>query len=415
MNNIYNWNPVYNMVMEIKKAHKNSFGRMSDKFTDWLEDLNQEKYNKVFDNVETTQHENFLIVRYGLLHDLDGLWEPGSIFRECRSIVIDLMNERLVLAPFQKFFNFNEIHENSPEVLFDDMLDAKLIEVTNKLDGSMQSATWYDGDVFMSGSRSINPEQTWRLADGYSMLTGGHIKLLKAMKEHTFIFEYIALKDAHVVKYKKEDEGLHLIGARSKITGELLSHKNLKLLADIYDISLVEKEELSLSDLLDKMKTEKSEHKEGWVLNINGRLVKFKCNDYVQIHKLLDSVSSVNVIIKNIADGTYDDMVSKVPDSYRGRVESIAKLVFKYIDDVHSNVKKYFKEGMQHSFNDRKMFMIWVDKNVPKKYASYVRELYLGKEVNVIKVGTAGYKTMKDMGYHGSYSALFSNEDSNNV
>jgi len=50
-----------------------------------------------------------------------------------------------------------------------------------------------------------------------------------------------------------------------------------------------------------------------------------------------------------------------------------------------------------------------------KKYASYVRELYLGKEVNVIKVGTAGYKTMKDMGYHGSYSALFSNEDSNNV
>jgi hypothetical protein len=70
-----------------------------------------------------------------------------GFYKECRSIVIDVKNEDIALSPFRKFRNINECEENSLENITRLMQSAKCIEFTNKLDGSMQSARYYNNQI----------------------------------------------------------------------------------------------------------------------------------------------------------------------------------------------------------------------------------------------------------------------------
>lgn len=45
---IYNWNPVFNIVMNIKKDYINKFNDNNMDFKTWLEKLNKEEYNNIF-------------------------------------------------------------------------------------------------------------------------------------------------------------------------------------------------------------------------------------------------------------------------------------------------------------------------------------------------------------------------------
>ena len=334
-------------------------------------------------------------------------------------------------------------------MIIEKIKNAKCVEISDKMDGSMQSARWYNNEIIMSGSQSIDKEQSWRLADGYNMLINDKqcVKMIIAHSEYTYIFEYISLKDAHVVNYTKEQEGLYLLGMRNIYTGGQLSYKKVKEYAEHFNVKMEDeagqdakvlavptnKGQLSykkvkeyaehfnvkVTKLFDKTFDEimadvdkyKSHEKEGYVMNIDGHYVKIKTNDYVQIHKVLSNISSINLIIKAIADDTFDDLISKVPDSYRWRVDRVAKLVLNYIETTKAQVNYWFTQAPKYNIKE---FMIWIDKNVPVEYRGYIRNKYLGKENNYIKSGNSrcpSYKKLKDMGINENYSAIFVQEE----
>ena len=58
----YEWNPVYNLVMKIKDDYNNTFNDGEKQFEKWLEKLNKEEYNKVFDKIEKAQEGDKLII-----------------------------------------------------------------------------------------------------------------------------------------------------------------------------------------------------------------------------------------------------------------------------------------------------------------------------------------------------------------
>lgn len=60
--------------------------------------------------------------------------------------------------------------------------------------------------------------------------------------------------------------------------------------------------------------------------------MKLKYNDYVHIHKALSKFSSVNLIIRSIADDKYDDLLAKLPVAYHEQVKKVATIVMTYID-----------------------------------------------------------------------------------
>lgn len=403
------WNPVLNLICKIKRDYIETFGKLDTyDFETWLDKLNEKEYNDVFECLQINQDEKFLLIRYGLAEMQEGMWtNQNSIYRECRSVVINLEKEQLIITPFRKFFNLNEVEENKIEVVSDKITKAKIVEVADKLDGSMHSVRWYNNDIFYTGSMAINKKDSWRLQEGYKMLTDNHIQMFKENDKLTFTFEYISLKDAHVVMYKKSDEGLYLIGIRDISTGRQFSYGELVEIANKYGIKAVKLESKTLQQMIEEMKLHKSDEKEGWVLNIDGHFIKIKCDDYVYIHRILDKLSSINVIIQAVAEESYDDLISKVPEKYRERINKIARFLMDHVRKTNKEIKTYYKQSPKE---DKKEFMIWVDENVPNNIKAYVRNMYLNKPYNVLKKRHEGYKRLKELGIDEEFSNLFHNE-----
>lgn len=438
---IQGWNPVLNKFKEIKNEYKRVFGTISydyiSSYTNksesclerWVRELNvtepinsYTEFDDLISCLEINQYKNMLLIRYGRYSNVyDGETEASGedfwkryngFYRECRSVVIDVENECLILTPFAKFFNVNELDETSVDTIQKRIREAVVVEFSDKLDGSMQSARWYNEQIIMSGSQSLNPDASWRLKDGYKMINSlkGYEEMLRSYPYYTFIFEYISLKDAHVVKYSKSQEGLYLIGVRDVDTGKEFTYNMVLKFAKRFGIPSTRVFKKTLSQVMTELDDKSSDEAEGFVINVDGYKVKCKYNDYVYVHKALLKLSSINLTIRSIADDKYDDLLSKLPEAYHEPVKRIAKVVVSYIRETEEAIKKYYDKAPK---SNRKEFMIYVAENVPKEYSGYCKAKYLGKKINVLKSGNdkcPKYKKLKDMGIV-NYTELFSEDD----
>lgn len=410
------WNVVLNKFIEIKNRYIKEFGESNlwdyhdvSCLEYWVEKLDDDGLRKLIAPLQLNEFNNMLLIRYGMFSNAtDGesevnymsFWDMyDGFYMECRSLVIDIINEKIVLCPFRKFRNMNECEETKEENIAERIKHASCVEFTNKLDGSMQSARWYDGRIVMSGSQSLNPELSFRLADGYHMLLShqNYVDFLKDYCGYTAIFEYISLKDQHIVKYNSEDEGLYLIGLRNVNTGTELNYTDVIGLAEKYGLRTTNKFDTCLNDVIGSLDDKKSDEAEGFVINIDGFKVKVKYNDYVNMHRVLSAISSTNLVIKSIADGTYDDLFSKVPDAYKERVTQTADKVYHYINLKQQDVMTWYNALVNCNLKTVKDVMLWIEKNVPKDLKYYVKEKYLGRKLNFIKSGSGKYKKMREI------------------
>ena len=419
---------VLEIIIEIKNklsergvvvSYKQSIGETC--LERWVRQLNEPLYTEMFQYIQTSQKDNLVLVRYGRYSsvfssesevDYGTFWDMyDNFYRECRSIVIDVKNEEVVLFPFNKFFNIGENEETSIENVLKRIEKASIFQRSDKLDGSMQCARYYRGNIVMSGSQAIDPENSWRLKDGLRMLTESenHVKMLKTFSDWTFIFEYISLADSHVVNYTKEQEGIYLIGIRNSVTGEQFTYSSVMAMKEMYDIKATELVNKTLEEIISELDDKQSNEAEGFVLYIDGFMVKIKYNQYQQFHRILSSISSIQLIINNIADNTFDDLISKVPDAYKWRVQKVANIVFDYIKSVDSIVKNYCSQIKNMEFKDA---MIWIQNNVDKQYRGYVIEMFKGKEVNYIKSRNGHVKKLNEMGISNEdYYKIFQKDE----
>ena len=408
------WNPVLNMFCEMKEKAISmgidlwDYDQKKETCLDyWVRMMGDQKYIDVIENLQLLEWDRFLLVRYAEYSSVlsgskemtfDTFWDLyDGFYKECRSVVIDIRKDALVLTPFKKFRNLNEGDENICEKVKERIKNAKCVEVSNKLDGSMQTARFYDGEIRMACSQAVDREASWRLADGYRMLMEqeNYQKMVRENEDKTFIFEYISKRDAHVVEY--DVEGLFLIGVRDVNTGEEASYREVLEYAGQYQVLSTEVYDKIFDKILEELDDKKCTEAEGFVLNIDGYKVKIKYNDYVFIHKTLGEIGSVNLIIRMIAENTYetkyDDLSSKVPAAYRAEMERVARIVYNYKNKVEKAVDEAYNQAPK---SDKKEFMVWVDKNVKKDWRGFVRNKYFGKSFNVLK-RSSGYLKLKDM------------------
>ena len=151
---------------------------------------------------------------------------------------------------------------------------------------------------------------------------------------------------------------------------------------------------LSFEELLEYSKIYKAGEKEGWVINIDGHRIKIKCDDYVSLHRILDKVSSNNVIIEAIADNKFDDLLSKIPNTHKKRVTDVAEKIYDYLQKNNSEIKKVYSLAPKEN---RKEFMIWVDKNVRKDLKPYMRAKYIGIDYSLLKTNGGKYKKIHEI------------------
>lgn len=405
------WNPVLNLFLEIKqkmiKTNKNLWEYKNGErscLEYWINVLNDSYYREIFQNLLINEFENYVLIRYGKFSKVFGnrenndlkyntFWDLyDGLYRECRSVVLDMSRDCLVLTPFKKFLNLNEIPETSMENIQKMIKNASCVEFSDKLDGSMQSARYYNGEIIMAGSQAINPEASWRLKDGYARLTDGHKKMIMDYPEYTFIFEYISQKDAHVVHYDRE--GLFLIGIRDVRDGREFGYHDVIKMANDYNVETTRVFDKTLEDVVSELDLKKANEAEGFVLNIDGYKVKIKYNDYVGIHKTINRFSSGNTIIEYIANDSLDDLIAKVPEAYKDQVRKTAYIIYDYLEMMKEKTEMYYLSAPK---NNKKEFMVWVTDNVPEFLQGYVRNKFLGKSYDFLRKDRNSYLKMKEL------------------
>ena len=391
------WNNVLNNFIALKRRFISQFGEDAlweyGEYKNCIEYWSSkfEDFYDMFSPLIITEHRDFVLLRYNLLDaDMDFWSKYNQMYRECRSVVIDKKNECLVLVPFRKFFNVNEMEETAEKNVRKMIENAKRVEISDKMDGSMQSARCYNGEIVLAGSQALDPEMSFRVSIGYSLLDDNYKKMLRDNPDWTFIFELICKEDQHVVVYTAEERGLYLIGMRNVLTGKEAPYDEVISIAKHYGVLHTEVFNKTFDQVFNSLDDKSSDEAEGFVINIDGYKVKLKYNDYVKIHHMLSKMVSTNTIIKCVEDGSWDDVRAKMPEAYRSDADIVAADVRAYIKMMSAKIDELFKDVVRNYDKsedgrvDRKNFATYVNKN-HRHDSGYLIAKYSGNENNFIR------------------------------
>jgi hypothetical protein len=314
-------------------------------FKDLVKEYGTDEIKRFFKPLHMVQYKNYLLLRYDIYSPIftehfddffSDSFEDG-LYSECRSLVIDLERVTPVLVPYTKFRGVNECTETSREKVL--QLAKKVryeydngIEFANKLDGSMVLARWYNGEMVISTSRSLNPDTSWRIQVAKKLINQ---QMLKVFSGKTFIFELIHPEDVHIVQYKTEDYGLHLIGIRD-CYGErhASTYINLARIARDYDTLSVDAVKPAnyeeFVNYLDIITNYNGCDFEGCVLHIGDKRFKVKTSGYLTNRANIKHALNPNELIKAISDGYLDDVYAAVPISIHKEIDRIVKPILEY-------------------------------------------------------------------------------------
>lgn len=402
-------------ISEIREKYKSKLGiypyvgESTDTVRCWIDDLERmgfdvSEYRDILSGMEITQHGSLALFHYADFSVIYGDWNPedywnsfGGIYRTCRSTVIDLANGETVIKPFDKFFNIGELPETSIEVVEDLIKNAKEIEISNKLDGSIfcvcnRIKSDYTGSYTETNfctSQSLDPETSWHLAMGidlYRKDTAVQKMLHDEPFYCTFMFEMLTKEDAHVVYYPSEMYGLHLIGVREP-SGRLLKYSEVLAMAHKYGVKTTEVFDRTFSEVVSSLDEKKSDEAEGFVIRIDDRYFKLKYNDYVLVHKTINRLVSASGIIEAFKNGTIDDLISKVPFTYKEKIIEISDKIASTAEAVRQVQQIVVNRCMGKELKDQ---MLWIQKNVPK--------MIQGRCINAVKYKDFGLFSKRSRG-----------------
>lgn len=374
----FQWNNMYVYLinawdkMDHTKSFKSQFHDNNVRITEYINEYN----------------EHLILAKYIINQDLYD--NPNSIYREARSLVIDLNTQQIVLCPFKKFFNINEIPETNIDIVQKQIEQANIIEFSDKLDGSMQSARWYNNHIVLSGSSALDKNCSFQLKEGYKLFTNKYIRLCQELPMYTFIFEAILQNDKHIVNYHTNN--LLLIGMRDIYTGETESYKEVIKWGNYFNIPTTIIELTNLNKCLQDKSIYKAQAKEGWVIYIrtdnNEYRYKLKCDDYIQLHKIINNILDIKYIIKLIIENKVDDILSNIPKEYKDIFLNNLNKINEFIKFKQKVINYYYQIIINHFHNINytdKDFALFVQKNIPKDIQPFMYIKHKNKELILLK------------------------------
>lgn len=440
------WNPVFNFVMELKYRYFGYFGRFDYSKSDnmvqyWANALNDAgvtKYADVLKYVKVIAYNELVLFKYNIIavHNDKGypdeedtgititdLWSMyDGFYRECRGVVIDILNDMLVITPFEKFFNLNEIEEtmydNIIEYMTKNGITMNDLEITEKIDGCIISVRYYNGRTYISGSGSLDPEINHVIGwvDEYIHHNDNISKMIRCGNDsgfmRTYMFECICPLETHVVEYSEDQYGLYLIGIRDVKYGFTLNYDSVIKTAEYYGVKTTKMyKDYTLDDLIAKMDDSVGSTREGFVVNIDqvtGFRIKIKYSDYVQLSAIMNNLSRNN-IVKYVYNNELDDIKSILRTKNKliileeiGRCESIIsdyeRIYKRLVELYYSKVDEMARFG-----SDIVTIMNYINTLNPKYVRQDVINIYKGnyaylKEAHYQLIKPASRKS-QDIGY----------------
>ena len=269
------------------------------------------------------------------LHDVEGGWSQP--LRQMRGLIYDFTTEvpTLVSRGFEKFFNANELPENTYESLREKYGEDEFV-AREKADGHMIEYFTHKGELCAStrgkfGTASSIEALTMFTAEDFSRMNdtiGGDLL--------SVVVELVTPNTEVHVDYEG-DETLYLLAAYNS-SGAKLPLRHIEMLARDNSslFTLPNARMMSLDQMIEEINDRSVHNNEGWVMDFGGQLIKFKYIDY--IGQMVKSKLSYKYIMNCIRNDRLDKMFHTLPEELR-------EFAYDMVDDVWRKANEAEKAG----------------------------------------------------------------------
>jgi len=263
-----------------------------------------------------------------------------------------------------KFFNLNQCKN----YMYEDLKDEEIIDVADKLDGSMMSFIDLPcGKIVAKTKMAFFNDQTGLGNDFYEVNENYREFIKECLKQRIApIFELTSPLNRIVLKYDKTH--LTLLRLRDQETGEYLDIRKSEL-AKKYNISLAEAyiipEKYKVGSVIDSLLEMKKyqEDIEGVIVATPKCLYKVKTDWYMENHSLLtDVLARENKLAEIILEEKIDDVLGTLDkdDNRRDMLNVLSEKMTKY---VHAKTAEALTFLTETYTGDRKEFGIKYNKH----------------------------------------------------
>lgn len=298
---------------------------------------------------------DLIIWNYSQKVQYEKLWDDITL--RCRGLITDT-NGKVIVQPFIKFFNYEEVVNEIPT-------KNDYVYVQEKMDGSLGILFYYKGEWVMSTRGSFTSEQSKR---GLEILENKY-QLRSFETSIAYLVEIIYPENRIVVNYKKEK--IIFLSATLNHSFNWEDSKNDELhwttSCAFFKSNGIKKEDIVETkqffnfseELYNELRLKNEDNKEGYVLKFfpSNFRVKIKFEEYVRLHKIVTNISNRDIWEYLKDNKPFDEILDKVPDEFYDWVKETAKdLTIRY-----ENIEKEYKWIFEHIMNvknstDRKIF-----------------------------------------------------------
>ena len=285
-----------------------------------------------FDIDEENQHIllNYSSEAHNILHDIEGGWSP--ILRQMRGLIYsygapgDGSAIKLVSRGFEKFFNANELPENTYDALREKHGDKKY-SARYKADGHMIEYFVDKGKLLATTRGKLGTASALEALTMFSVEEFNHISSFFGDDLMSIIVELVTPNTEVHVDYEGQ-ETLYLLAAYDK-QGNKLSLPQVEFIAEKCSnkFTIPAVKEFTLDEMIAEINDRSVQNNEGWVMDFDGQLIKFKYISY--IGRMVESKLSYKYVMNCIRNDRLDKMLFTLP-------EEIREHAYNMVDEVHT-------------------------------------------------------------------------------
>ncbi len=324
-------------------------------FTEW----------KQLGDVSVERDGDLLIFNYTAKAQYEGRW--NFFERVSRGLIVNAVTGEIVARAFDKFFNWMQDGQKS---------NGHIVTITEKMDGSLGILYRVGGEYRISTRGNFHSEQ----AEWATKFLHEHYTLDGLPNELTLLFEIIYPENRVIIDYQGRKD-LVLLAARNRFTGAYLPFfPDVQLLADKYGFPLPKvytfNNVTAIMERLGKMDRDE----EGFVVEFSdGQRFKFKGDKYLELHKLVFSLSFKNTL-QAVVTKQVDYIREQIPDEFLADFNGWVK----EIEETRERIKREVAEAFAQAPKDtRKDFALWVMSN-HKDLSSYLFAMLDGYDIEPI-------------------------------
>jgi hypothetical protein len=258
------------------------------------------------------------------LHDVEGGWSQP--LREMRGLIYNFTTEvpTLVSRGFEKFFNANELPENTYEALREKCGQNEYV-AREKADGHMIEYFLHNGDLCATTRGKFG---TTSSIEALSMFTVDDFNRMNNTIGGDLLSVVVELVTPNTEVHVDYDgqETLYLLAAYTS-DGTKLPLRHIEMLvSDNSELfTLPHARMMTLDQMIEEINDRSIHNNEGWVMDLGGQLIKFKYIDY--IGQMVKSKLSYKYIMNCIRNERLEKMFHTLPEELR-------EFAYNMVDDV---------------------------------------------------------------------------------